>query len=150
MLNFAEQTGSGAVMLVWSFPSPAKFVANLKYLQKNETNNKLVKRTYLLRTVFFLYIISGNAWEMGNLEISTWVQSRSQQNYVQRGVRKPKANSEIEKVIRKLYFCLRNGLRSRERESHGSFYIRLFETTESLVSPTNEGVDLHQDEKRPS
>jgi hypothetical protein len=47
MLNFAERTGSGAVMLVWSFPKlvvPTTFInqielANFNHQQQTTTNN---------------------------------------------------------------------------------------------------------------
>ena len=39
MLNFAEQTGSGAVMLVWSFSHAAAFQEYIKFLVKGGRAN---------------------------------------------------------------------------------------------------------------
>ena len=45
MLNFAEQTGSGAVMLVWSFPLLREFLDYIyNPIYKNKINNLISDR----------------------------------------------------------------------------------------------------------
>ena len=41
MLNFAEQTGSGAVMLVWSFPSDGNFIKFIYSFKEGPSSNLL-------------------------------------------------------------------------------------------------------------
>jgi hypothetical protein len=74
MLNFAEQTGSGAVMLVWSFPTSHYLHDNIFRLYVQQTTlpwysprlgptYKNYLGTYLLSTVLYstlLYLLLTN------------------------------------------------------------------------------------------